>query len=84
MKPSRAGVAPAKRPNPPQPKPPRDGTRAALQPKPFKPQRKLFVVLMIVFGLWVAALVAMYFGTVYPEREKAPPLTPSPSGRGLG
>ena len=68
----RAGLAQGKRPNPPQPKPPVDAARATVQPKPFTPQRKIFVVLMIVFALWVAALVVMYFATVYPSQEKPP------------
>jgi hypothetical protein len=50
-----------------QPKPPAAAPRPLLQPKPFKPRRKLFAVLMIVFALWVAALVVMYFTTVYPN-----------------
>jgi hypothetical protein len=83
MKPPRAGVAQAKRPSPPQPKPPAAAPRPVLQPKPFKPRRKLFAVLMIAFAVWVAALVVMYFATVYPSREGAPP-APSPSGRELG
>ena len=66
---SAAGVAHPKRPSPPQPKTPGDTARAALQAQPFTPQRKLFVVLMIVFALWVAALVVMYFATVYPNSD---------------
>ena len=83
MKPPRAGVAHAKRPSPPQPKTPPDAARTPVHATPFKPRRKLFVVLMIVFALWVAALLVMYFTSVYPNRENAP-LAPSSSGRELG
>ena len=47
--------------------------RAPPVPKPLKPRRSLFVVLMIVFALWVAGLLAMYFTTVYPDRHRALP-----------
>jgi hypothetical protein len=43
------------------------------EPKPFKPQRTLFVVLMIVFALWVAGLLAMYFTTVHGNRHRTLP-----------
>ena len=32
-------------------------------------RRRTLAVLGVVFALWVAALVAMYFGTVYPQRH---------------
>ena len=32
-------------------------------------RRAILIVLWVVFALWVAALVAMYFGTVYPHRH---------------
>jgi hypothetical protein len=44
-----------------------DKSNAAVQtfePKPFKPQRKLFVVLALVNLIWIGALIVMYFTTV--------------------
>ncbi len=32
-------------------------------------RRRTLAVLWVVFALWVAALLAMYFGTVYPQRH---------------
>jgi hypothetical protein len=43
------------------------------EPKPFRPRRTLFVVLMIVFALWVAGLLSMYFTTVNRHRHQTPP-----------
>ena len=37
------------------------------------------VVLMIVFALWVAALVVMYFVTVYPNSDVRDDVTTSSS-----
>ena len=34
-----------------------------------KPQPKLLLVLSIIFGLWVALLLSMYFTTIYPIRH---------------
>lgn len=34
---------------------------------PLKPQRKLFVGLLIGFVAWVGALLALYFTTIYPR-----------------
>jgi hypothetical protein len=38
--------------------------RATIEPRPFTPRRALFIVLMIGFALWVAALIVMYFTAV--------------------
>lgn len=35
---------------------------------PLKPRPKLFYALMGVFALWIAALMTLYFVTVYPNR----------------
>jgi hypothetical protein len=34
-----------------------------------KPRRGLLIVMSIAFAVWVAAMLAMYFTTVYPERH---------------
>ncbi len=34
---------------------------------PLKPQRKLFVGLLIGFTAWVAVLLTLYFTTIYPR-----------------
>ena len=39
---------------------------------PFKPRRKLFVALMALLAIWSAALLVMYFKTVYPHRTVEP------------
>ena len=36
---------------------------------PLQPRPKLLLVLSIVFVLWVALLLTMYFTTVYPHRR---------------
>ena len=41
-------------------------------PDPLKPRPVLFRVLGVVFALWVAFLVVLYFKTVYPRRSTAP------------
>ena len=58
-------------------------------PRPLKPRRGLFVLLLTVFGLWVAALLVMYFTTVYPHRngglhEPSPSQRPEPDRAGPG
>ena len=37
-----------------------------------KPRKRLLVVLSIVLGIWIAALVTMYFTTVFPHRKHEP------------
>jgi hypothetical protein len=44
--------------------------------RPFKAQRGWFITLCVVFLIWVAFLVAMYFKTVYPQRHHALPPPP--------
>jgi hypothetical protein len=39
-----------------------------------RPQKRLFIILSVVMGLWIAALVIMYFTTVYPQRHAPTPL----------
>jgi hypothetical protein len=36
----------------------------AFEPRPFKPHRGLFVLLLVVNLAWIAALIVMYFTTV--------------------
>jgi hypothetical protein len=45
---------------------------AAPPVRPLKPRPKLLAVTSIVFALWVAFLVGLYFKTVYPRRSTAP------------
>jgi len=40
------------------------------EPKPFKPRRGLFVLLLVVNLIWMATLIVMYFTTV---RNAHPP-----------
>ena len=60
-------------------------------------RRAILIVLWIVFALWVAALLAMYFGEVYPRRHpkagrpagqamitSTPPFSGSPEGARSG
>lgn len=41
---------------------------ASPAPRPLKPRRKMFLILLSVWVLWVAFLLTMYFTTVYPHR----------------
>ena len=50
-------------------KPPAEYKPLATAPTPLKPRPKLLLVLSIVFVLWVAFLLTMYFTTVYPHRH---------------
>jgi hypothetical protein len=38
-------------------------------PRPLKPQPRLLAILSVIFALWVAWLVYMYFAKVYPQRH---------------
>jgi len=38
-------------------------------PAPLRPRPRLFVALCVIYALWVAALLVMYFLTVYPARS---------------
>ena len=48
---------------------------AAPPPRPItyttalKPQRKALIILSILFALWVAVLLTLYFTTIYPHRH---------------
>ena len=44
---------------------------------PLKPRPRMLVILAIVFALWLAFLLTMYFTTVYPHRhiESRPSVT---------
>ena len=53
-------------------------------PAPARHRRWVLVVLWVVFALWVAALVTMYFATVYPQRHPSdgrPPVGVVPPAR---
>ncbi len=34
-----------------------------------KPQRRALIILSIIFALWVAVLLTLYFTTIYPQRH---------------
>jgi hypothetical protein len=40
---------------------------------PLKPRPKLFLILCIAFAVWLAALIVLYFTSVYPLRHPAKP-----------
>ena len=40
----------------------------------FKPQKRLFLILCVCMTLWIAALLTMYFTTVWPQRHAGTPL----------
>jgi len=42
---------------------------------PHRPHRKLFIVLLAVYVVWMAALLVMYFKTVRPMRTDGLPTT---------
>jgi hypothetical protein len=39
--------------------------------EPLKPRPRLFAAQLANFAIWVGALLAMYFKTVYPNRHRA-------------
>ena len=39
-----------------------------------RPQKRLFVILCIVMALWIAALVIMFYTTVWPQLHQHTPL----------
>ena len=45
-----------------------DAKPAATQASPLRPRPKMLIGLSVVFVLWVAFLLTMYFTTVYPQR----------------
>ena len=49
-----------------EPQTPSPISRATMPPRR---RRAFLAVLWVAFALWVAALVTMYFGTVYPQRH---------------
>ncbi|MGD1277533.1 MAG: hypothetical protein ABR964_09945 [Tepidisphaeraceae bacterium] len=42
-------------------------------PAPPKPRRGWFAALCVLFALWMAVLLAMYYKSVYPLRHPSPP-----------
>jgi hypothetical protein len=55
-------------------KTPAKGQPSATQPLPrLTPRPILFKVLCVVFALWIVALLATYFLTVYPLRHPSSP-----------
>jgi hypothetical protein len=60
-------------------KPPANGNRPSAAPTPrLKPRPMLFKFLCAFFILWMIALLAMYFLTVYPSRHPSPAAGPLP------
>ncbi len=46
-------------------------SKAPFTPRPpLKPQRKLFVGLLVGFAAWVAVLLTMYFTTIDPQHDE--------------
>ena len=62
----------------PEPKPSEAATPKPPEVRPFTPRRKLMVVLAMVYALWLAALLVMYFTTVYPARHPTESSTSRP------
>ncbi len=54
------------------PAPDKESPAQAFPPRPLKPRPKLLALLAVVFSLWVAFLVALYFRTIYPRRLTSP------------
>jgi hypothetical protein len=46
---------------------------------PLKPRPKLFWALLIFFVIWIGALLALYFKTVYPHRHPSAATRPGAS-----
>jgi preprotein translocase subunit SecG len=39
----------------------------------------LLIVTSVLFGMWIAAMLVMYFKTVYPQRHPATQMTVAPN-----
>lgn len=48
-----------------------DAAPALPAPQPLKPRPKLFWILLVVFVIWLGALLTLYFTKVYPMRYPA-------------
>jgi hypothetical protein len=62
---------PAKKPGPKPPahQPKEEAAKQGeAQCQPIKRQPKLFMILLIAFGVWLGVLLTLYFSTVYPLR----------------
>ncbi len=71
------------RQSPPTPAPPGAASSAYSSPTfeakpPLNPHPTLFKLLCLIFALWVAALVGLYFKTVYPLRHTPRSATTAP------
>lgn len=75
----RKGAKPADRSN--QGKPSASDPPTIQFAPPLKPQRKLYIISWIVFVLWVAFLLILYFKTVYPLRHGPQSVQPSATGQ---
>ena len=62
-----------KSPPPPKAKPnPEPAAPAPVPARPLKPRPALLAVMSVVFALWMAFLIALYFKTSHPRRSTAP------------
>ena len=50
--------------------------------RPFTPRRRMAKVLAVVYALWLAGLLVMYFTTVYPARHPSEGATSRPTASG--
>ncbi len=56
---------------PARPKPQATPNRSPQPPhKPLKPRPRLLLITSIIMALWIAALIVMYFTTVFPARHR--------------
>lgn len=63
----------------PKSNPTESATPAPRAIRPFTPRRKMMMVLALVYALWLAGLLVMYFTTVYPARHPSESPTSRPT-----
>ena len=49
---------------------PQPQTPPAAPVEPLKPQRKLFIGLLMVLAIWIGVLLALFFLTIYPQTHR--------------
>ena len=68
-KPKKSGLTGGRRPASSTPRAKREADRVVEFGPPLKPRKGLLIALSVLFALWFAFLLGLYFRTVYPHRH---------------
>jgi len=68
-KPKKTGLTGGRRPAATAPKAKREADRVVEFGPPLRPRKGLLIALSVLFALWFAFLLGLYFKTVYPHRH---------------